>query len=250
MALLEFREVSVEYAVRGKAHRAVESFSLEVGAVECVGVVGESGSGKSTVAKVATGLVPWVSGDVVFEGRSLSTFDKAAWRQYRQSVQLVFQDSLGALNPRMTVRRALTEVVTLYHPPVEDDIRSLLDLVELPLSVQDQYPHELSGGQRQRVALARAVAVRPRLLIADEPVSALDVAVQANIIHLLDRLRREMGMGLLFIGHDLAVVRVLCSRVAVMHRGVIVESGETAQVLSAPVAEYTKTLLAAVPRIK
>ena len=150
----------------------------------------------------------------------------------------------------MTVRRALAEVVTSHNSLQENDVRSLLDLVELPLSVQGQYPHELSGGQRQRVALARAVALRPRLLIADEPVSALDVAVQANIIHLLDRLRREMGMGLLFIGHDLAVVRVLCSRVAVMHRGIVVESGATSRVLSSPSADYTKTLLAAVPRIQ
>ena len=237
--MLEFRDISAGYA---KGRRAVEAFSLTVEAGECVGIVGESGSGKSTIARVATGLLPWTSGDVLFEGRSLSTFDAAAWKDYRRAVQLVFQDSLGALNPRRTVKQTLQEVVSGQGSGVSD----LLDLVELPFAVQDSYPHELSGGQRQRVALARAVAVRPRLLIADEPVSALDVAVQASIIHLLDRLRRDLHMALLFIGHDLAVVRVLCSRVAVMHRGALVESGDTARVLSHPSADYTRSLLAAI----
>ncbi|MCL1857561.1 MAG: ABC transporter ATP-binding protein [Kiritimatiellaeota bacterium] len=244
--MLAFRDISAGYA---KGRHAVTAFSLTVGAGECVGIVGESGSGKSTIARVATGLLPWTSGDVLFEGRSLSTFDAAAWKDYRRAVQLVFQDSLGALNPRRTVKQTLQEVVRGPEKGVRGQgsgVSDLLDLVELPLSVQDSTPHELSGGQRQRVALARALAVRPRLLIADEPVSALDVAVQASIIHLLDRLRRNLGMALLFIGHDLAVVRILCSRIAVMHHGALVESGDTAQVLSNPSAAYTRSLLAAV----
>jgi len=211
---------------------AVDDVSFVVNQGESFALVGESGSGKSTIARVIAGLQRADSGTVHFEGKRK---------------QLVFQDSLGSLNPRMTVSQTLAEVVAVHQSGFT--VNDLLDLVELPHALATQYPHELSGGQRQRISLARALAVRPDLLIADEPVSALDVSVQAQVIHLLDHLRRDLGLTLLFIAHDLAVVSALCPRAAVLHRGRIVEEGFTAELFTRPRTDYVRTLLAAVPSV-
>jgi len=211
---------------------AVDDVSYFVKRGESFALVGESGSGKSTIARVIAGLQRADSGAVHFEGKRK---------------QLVFQDSLGSLNPRMTVSQTLAEVVAVHQSGFA--VNDLLDLVELPHALAMQYPHELSGGQRQRISLARALAVRPDLLVADEPVSALDVSVQAQVIHLLDRLRRDLGLTLLFIAHDLAVVSVLCPRAAVLYRGRIIEEGPTSDLFAHPRTEYTRALLAAVPQI-
>jgi ABC-type glutathione transport system ATPase component len=255
-ALLEIEHLSVEYRSRGQRFRAVDDVSLTVEAGGSVGIVGESGCGKSTLAKAVVGLEPIAAGAIRFEGRSIAEFDATLWRAYRREVQLVFQDSLGALNPRLSVGGVLDEVLRVHarrECPSADTrrtrVRELLDLVELSIRLADRYPHELSGGQRQRIALARALAVRPKLLIADEPVSALDVAVQAQIIHLLHRLRSELGVATLFIAHDLAVVRALCPTAHVLHRGRVVECGATDALFTHPQADYTRTLLAAVPDV-
>ncbi len=245
--LLEVDNVSVTY-VGGV--RAVRGVSLAVDAGESLGVVGESGCGKSTLAKAILGIEPLSGGEIRFEGRPLASFGKADWKAYRGAVQMVFQDTLGSLNPRMTLGAALREAARFAgerNPGAR--ALELLDLVELPANLAGHYPHEVSGGQRQRVAIARALAVRPRLLVTDEPVSALDVSVQANVIHLLDRLRRELGTAFLFIAHDLSVVRALCPEVVVMHAGEIVERGKTAEIFTSPKDEYTRTLLAAVPDV-
>ena len=207
---------------------AVEDVSFAVERGESYALVGESGSGKSTIARVIVGLQRPDSGTVRFAG---------------ERKQLVFQDSLGSLNPRMTVAQTLSEATAFHRTGFT--VPELLDLVELPPELAQHYPHELSGGQRQRVSLARALAVRPDLLVADEPVSALDVSVQAQIIHLLDRLRRDLGLTLLFIAHDLAVVSVLCPRAAILHRGHIVEEGRTSELFTRPKTDYASTLLAA-----
>jgi len=254
--LLEIENLSVTYRRGRHTVSAVRGVSLAVEAGTSVGLVGESGCGKSSIARAVVGLEPFSGGDVRFEGRSLTSFSAADWAAYRRSVQLVFQDSLGSLNPRRTVGQTLEEVLVVHakaeYPAAADRrarVRELLDLVELSDRLTDRHPHELSGGQRQRIALARALAVRPRLVVADEPVSALDVSVQAQIIHLLHRLRSELGVAFLFIAHDLAVVRALCPTAHILHQGRVVEQGATDQLFTNPAADYTKTLLAAVPDV-
>ena len=386
--LLRIEDLRVDYRRGRKVFHAVRGVSLDVGAGESVGIVGESGCGKSTIARAVLGLVPVAGGRILFEGRDLADFSRADWTTFRRRVQIVFQDSLGSLDPRQTVGSALREVLLFHgwarlrrdssltddtdastdiprmapaqlgrgdshtdstdstdasgaalarlansfslppsergvaqsaggstpcsasasvgnpshpchpcetiapkatraaasvssvpsvcdsgaaasvgnpcypchpcetiapkatHAAVAARVAELLDLVELPADLATRFPHELSGGQRQRVSIARALAVEPRLVVADEPVSALDVSIQASVIHLLDRLRRERGVSFLFIAHDLAVVRALCPTAHVMHDGVVVESGPTAELFTHPREAYTQTLLDAVPDIR
>ena len=226
--------------VRYGAFEAVKgvSFSLARGGI--LGIVGESGSGKSTIAKAVIGL----------EKPSAGTIDNRA-----ASTQMIFQDAVGSLNPRMTVVQTLREVLEVSSrrssaPAAgrEAEIGRLLELVGLSRAVLGQYPRELSGGQCQRVSIARALACRPEALVADEPVSALDVSVQARILNLLRELRRELGLSILLIAHDLAVVKNVCDDICVMERGRFVDRGPAAQVFENPQSEYTKRLLAAVPR--
>ena len=212
--------------------------SFSVGAGEIFGIVGESGSGKSTIAKVLMGLERASSGEVVLG-------DPVPGR--RLSMQMIFQDAVGSLNPRMTVRTALDEV--LRTGGSRRTAEELVDLVGLSSAVLSQYPREMSGGQCQRVSVARALAREPDVLVADEPVSALDVSVQARVLNLLRDLRRDMGLAIILIAHDLAVVKNVCDRVAVMERGRFVDQGETADVFERPESPYTRRLLAAVPRI-
>lgn len=229
MNLLEVKDLHVRYG----QYEAVKGVSFSLAKGEILGIVGESGSGKSTIAKTLMGLNRAASGEIV--NRASST-------------QMVFQDAVGSLNPRMTVRQTLDEVLRHYSRNPSNP-SNLLSQVGLSDAVLDQYPREMSGGQCQRVSVARALAARPEILIADEPVSALDVSVQARVLNLLRDLRNELGLSILLIAHDLAVVKNVCDRICVMERGLFVDEGEAAEVFEHPTSDYTKRLLAAVPRI-
>ena len=232
MDLIEVRDLRVRYG----DYEAVRGVSFSLGKGEILGIVGESGSGKSTVAKVLMGLQPKSAGEVT---------NRAA------STQMIFQDAVGSLNPRMTVRQTLSEVLRIRqsNDPNNQTIEQLLDLVGLSAAILDQYPREMSGGQCQRVSVARALACSPDVLIADEPVSALDVSVQARVLNLLRDLRRDLGLSILLIAHDLAVVKNVCDRICVMEHGRFVDAGDAVDVFEHPQSDYTKRLLAAVPRI-
>jgi len=231
---------------------AVNGVSFEVAEDEFVGIVGESGSGKSTIAKLVVGLERASSGRIELSGLDIARPSPEARRKRIDTVQMVFQDPQSALNPRRRVASIVTQVLEATAPQIGAAERlargrELLAEVGLSGELSGRYPSQLSGGQKQRVNIARALCATPKLLLADEIVSGLDVSVQAQLIALLRRLRRELSFSMLFISHDLAVVRNLCDRVLVMWRGEIVESGRTAQVFAAPQHAYTKSLLAAVP---
>jgi ABC-type glutathione transport system ATPase component len=254
--LLELAGVSKTYWLgrgmlrRGRAVKAVDDVGFSVARGEVLGVVGESGSGKSTLARLILGMEAPTRGTVRFDGRDLSALRGDDLIRTRRRVQMVFQDPGGSLNPRKTARRVLEESLALAG--VERAARgeraaALLDVVGLGPAQMGQYPHELSGGQRQRLAIARALAVSPDLVVADEPVSALDVSLAAQIMRLLLRLRDELGLTLVFISHDLALVHHLCDQVVVMQAGTIVERGTPASVLHRPSHPYTRLLIDAVP---
>lgn len=253
-ALFTVRDLHVTYRRPGeKPLEAVKGVSFTLAAGETLGIVGESGSGKSTIAKALMLLQPTSGGEILFCGRNIAQFDRTARAAYRRDVQMVFQDAVGSLNPRMTVRQTLDEA--LRHAPSRSAVpravgpQSLLDTVGLSTAVLDQYPRELSGGQCQRASFARALAMGPRVLVADEPVSALDVSVQARILNLLRELRRNLGLSVILIAHDLAVVRNVCDRVCVMHRGLFADAGPAEEVFAHPQSAYTRDLLAAVPDV-
>lgn len=231
---------------------AIDRVSMVLESGASLGLVGESGSGKSTLARILIGLETPTAGDLLWGGRRAADFTPAEWRRCWRRVQYVFQDALSALNPRHTVGEALgTPLATLLGLKSGERSRridSLLDRVGLPEAMSRRYPHELSGGQAQRVVLARALAVQPEGLILDEPVSALDVSIQAQILALLKELRRELGLTYLLISHDLAVVEQLCDQIAVMQGGRMVEQGPRDAVLRNPRTRYTRQLIAAAPR--
>ncbi|MBB2986608.1 ABC transporter ATP-binding protein [Terracoccus luteus] len=250
--LLECEDLVVTFP-RGRGQEpfvAVDHASLTVGAGEVIGLVGESGSGKSTIARSVVGLQPLDSGTMRFEGKALGA--RRSVRE-RGRMQMVFQDPYGSLDPRMSIRGTLAEVVRRHSPLRGADVgrrcAELLDLVALPSALLDSRPAGMSGGQRQRVAIARALAAGPRLLVADEAVAALDVSVQAGIVNLLADLRHDVGLSILFISHDLSIVRTLCDRVAVIHLGRIVEEQACADLYENPQQEYTRALLSAIPRL-
>ena len=259
--LIEAREVGRSFAGRGGGLfaraplvQAVAGISLAIAPGEMVALVGESGSGKTTLGRMLLGLTPPSSGQVLYGGADIATLRGASWRAFRREVQVVFQDSGAALNPRRSIGDSIA--IPLRHnlgldaAAIRAEVDRLLDRVELtPGRFRDRLPHELSGGQRQRVGIARAIASRPRFVVADEPVSALDVSVRAQILKLLRDLQRQDGLAYLFITHDLGVVRALADRVAVMQRGVVVEQGAAEQVLGNPAHDYTRSLLAAVPAL-
>jgi oligopeptide/dipeptide ABC transporter ATP-binding protein len=229
---------------------AVDDVSLAVDAGAAVGLVGESGSGKTTVARVLCGLQTPDSGRVLFDGEALSRRRTVA---QRRAVQMVFQDPFGSLNPRRRIGSMLVELLRVHGLSGGAErarALELLELVGLPAAALDRYPAAFSGGQRQRIAIARALAAEPRILIADEPVSALDVSVQATVLRVFAQLRSELDIGLLLISHNLAVIRVLCETVAVMYLGRLVETGTTAELFDDPRHPYTRALLAAVPRLR
>jgi oligopeptide transport system ATP-binding protein len=230
---------------------AVAGVSFEIAPGETLGLVGESGSGKSTTGFCVLQLLRPTSGSVRFEGRELTELEGEELRRVRRDAQIVFQDPYSSLDPRMTVGNIVGEPLVAHGVGSRSDrrarVRELLDVVGFDPTYVNRYPHEFSGGQRQRIGIARALALSPRLIVCDEPVSALDVSIQAQIINLLKDLQREFGLAYLFIAHDLAVVRSVSDRIAVMHQGRIVETGPADEVYTRPKADYTKALLASVP---
>lgn len=259
--LLELREISKDFDLESswikrlfvarRKFRAVDRVSLTIAQGEVVGLVGESGSGKTSVAQMILRLHDVSSGTIHYRGEDIARQSGRALQPFRQRVQMVFQDSQSALNPRKTIRQTMLETLRMRHgraPDLEGRAIELLATTGLGPETLARYPHALSGGQRQRVGIARALAMDPEFIVADEPVSSLDVSLQAQIINLLKSLRTERGLTMLFISHDLALVNHLCDRVAVMYSGRIVEIGLPEDVLRDSVHPYTKALIAAVPR--
>jgi ABC-type microcin C transport system duplicated ATPase subunit YejF len=229
----------------------LSGINITVNRGEVVGILGESGSGKSTVANIITRLTSYDAGSYVYDGRDVSGYLKSESFGFKSKVQIVFQDPYGSLNPRVTVADSIGEGIKLHQPQLgktgrEARVRQLLDEVGLPPDCGDRYPREFSGGQRQRIAIARALAVEPELLVCDEPLSSLDVSIQAQVLELFVKLIRERHLTIVFISHDVNVVRLICDRVYVMHEGRIVEEGRAHDVLTHPQNEYTERLLAAV----
>jgi ABC-type glutathione transport system ATPase component len=239
---------------RRKTLVAVDDVSLAVAENEVLGIVGESGSGKSTLARLLTGLEKPDQGRLFWQGEDVSEASEAALRPKRRHVQMVFQDPFGSLDPRMRVLDSVAEPLDVAAPRLARDARrqrvaAMLARVGLSDDALTRYPHQFSGGQRQRIAIARALITHPKLVVADEPVSALDVSIQAQILNLLVDLRAEFGLSLVFVSHDLGIVRYLADRVLVMKSGRVVEEGETEAVFEAPRHNYTRRLIAAMPRL-
>lgn len=248
--LLEVNDLVVEYGTRRKPARVLHEVSLTVNAGECVGLVGESGSGKSTLGKAVLGLVPVAGGRISFDGRDITHATGRERRALASDIQVVFQDPYGSLDPLMTIGDILAEPLATAGAGKAEAravVAEMLDRVQLPRDVLERYPSEFSGGQRQRIAIARALVRRPRLIICDEPVSALDLTTQATILDLLIELQRDTGVSYLFVSHDLGVVRRVCHRVAVMYRGTLVETGDGEQVTREPQHPYSRRLLTASP---
>jgi ABC-type glutathione transport system ATPase component len=248
--LVEARGLVKEY---GAGNRVVDDVSFAIRRGETLGLVGESGSGKSTVARMLLRLVEPTAGEVSYEGRNLLAASSQEMRGMRRRMQIVFQDPYAALNPRMRVREILAEPFAIHNErPAEGlaaKLAAMLRTVGMEESALERFPHEFSGGQRQRINIARALALRPEFVVLDEPVSALDVSVGAQVMNLLRELQREYGLTYLFISHSMPLVRYLCDRVAVMQRGRLVELGDCEQVCDAPREEYTRRLIAATPEI-
>ncbi len=257
MSLLEVRGLKVHFPIKQGllfertvgAVRAVDGVDLTVERGRTLGVVGESGCGKSTLGRAILQLEPVTAGTVVFDGQDLTELSAAELRATRRRMQMVFQDPLASLDPRQSVSSVLTEPLRTHGQkgPYDARVRELLDLVGLPSSAANRYPHEFSGGQRQRVGIARAIALDPELIIADEPVSALDVSIQAQVVNLLEELQERLGLTYLVIAHDLAVVRHISDDIAVMYLGTVVEVAPSDGLYDTPLHPYTIALLSAIP---
>ncbi|AWB89734.1 ABC transporter ATP-binding protein [Salinibacterium hongtaonis] len=251
--VLSLKNVGIVYGKQGRvgAFRAVDDVTLQIAEGEILGLVGESGSGKSTIGRAAIGLQPIADGSLVVVDTDISKADRKVIKTLRRKVGIVFQDPSSSLNPRLPIGESIGEPLLLAGEAkgaaLDRRVEALLDDVNLPRSYRNRFPHELSGGQKQRVGIARALALKPRLLVADEPTSALDVSVQATVLELLRQLQREYGFACLFISHDLAVVDGMADRIAVLHRGKLVEQGTRDQILRAPKEAYTQRLIQAVP---
>jgi len=260
MPLLSVRNLRTWFPVSGgilRRHiddiKAVDDVSFDVEEGTTVGLVGESGSGKSTIGKTLLKLVPATSGEVLFAGRDILPMSETEFRPLRRELQMIFQDPFGSLNPRHTIFQIIGEALEIHFPQMNrsdrrERVAELLRQVGLKPEMMERYPHEFSGGQRQRIGIARALAVKPKFIVCDEPVSALDVSVQAQIVNLLQDLQAELKLTYLFIAHDLAVVEHVSDHVLVMYRGKIVESASAEAIYENPQHEYTKKLLAAVPK--
>ncbi len=255
--VLQVENVSKDFHVRRETLfgaratlRAVNGVSFDVAPGETFGLVGESGCGKSTLGRCITRLLDPTSGRVLLAGADVAHASSREMAELRRDLQIVFQDPLASLHPRMTVRRILLEGMRLARLPradAEARVRELLSLVQLPQDMADRYPHELSGGQRQRIGIARALSLDPKVIVLDEPVSALDVSVQAGVLNLLKRLQQRLGVAYVFIAHDLGVVRYVSHRIGVMYLGRIVETGPAETLFASPRHPYTQALLSAVP---
>ena len=249
-SLLSLRDVHVRFNTAAGVVRAVSGVSLDLAVGETLGLVGESGCGKSTLGKAIMKLVPAAAGEIRVEGIDIAPLGRAELTDMRRKVQMIFQDPYGSLNPRSTVGRSVAQPMVLagWKPDaIAARLETLLGWVGLPSEAKQRFPHEFSGGQRQRIGIARALALGPKLIICDEPVSALDVSVRAQVINLLEDLKTEFGVSYLFISHDLSVVEHIADRVAVMYLGTLVEVGGRDQIWRTPQHPYTKALLAAAP---
>lgn len=258
--LLSVEELLVQYplysgifAKHSGYFTAVDHISFEIQAGECLGLVGESGCGKSTCSRALMGLLPISNGRVLFQGQAIDFDNKQTLRDWRRNIQIIFQDPYSSLNPRMNIRDIIAEPLLNYRVCSKDEahqkVEYLVRRVGLRPEHLQRFPHEFSGGQRQRIGIARALALDPEILICDEPVSALDVSIQAQIINLLKELQHELDLGMLFISHDLSVVHHLAKNIAVMKDGVIVEHNDRDSLFNEPQHAYTKTLLAAAPQL-
>jgi oligopeptide/dipeptide ABC transporter ATP-binding protein len=252
--LLQIEEARVTFGSKPHVVRAVDGVSGVVHRGESIGLVGESGCGKTSLGRAVMGLIPLRSGRIQFEGVDVSGFRGRDLWSYHKQVQMIFQDPYGSLNPRMTVGKAVEEVIQAHGwrdvSARQQRVAALFESVGLDPAYRDRYPHEFSGGQRQRLGIARALAVDPRLIIADEPVSALDVSVQVQILNLMKDLQEQLNLSYLFVAHDLAVVRYVCDRIWVMYLGKIVETGTPDEIFTAPKHPYTQALLSAVPDVE
>jgi oligopeptide/dipeptide ABC transporter ATP-binding protein len=250
MSLLALRDVHVRFSTAAGIVRAVNGVSLELAVGETLGLVGESGCGKSTLGKAILKLVPVAAGEIVVDGVDIAPLDGGRLAEMRRKVQMIFQDPYGSLNPRSTVGRSVAQPLVVAgwkRDATLERVDTLLHWVGLPTDAKQRYPHEFSGGQRQRIGIARALALNPKLIICDEPVSALDVSVRAQVINLLEDLKAEFGVSYLFISHDLSVVEHIADRVAVMYLGTLVEVASRDQIWRNPRHPYTKALLEAAP---
>ncbi|MGW2937512.1 ABC transporter ATP-binding protein [Streptomyces sp. NPDC001156] len=249
--VLELRDVALRH--RGSAVDAVQDISLAVEAGHSLALVGESGAGKTTLLRLLLGLSRPTAGTVRFDGADLSLRDREQMRRFRRSVQCVFQDPYSSLDPRRRVGAVVAEPLRSLGIDTRSSavakVAAALERVGLPADAMDRYPHEFSGGQRQRIAIARATVCHPRVLLADEPVSALDVTTRVKVVDLLAELKQEQGLTLVMVSHDLSVVASLCERTAVLERGRVVEQGDTAPVLGRPAHPYTRRLIDSVPRL-
>ncbi|MBC01453.1 MAG: hypothetical protein CML67_18140 [Rhodobacteraceae bacterium] len=261
--LLKVRDLKTHFTLKSggllggtkKVLKAVDGVSFDLAAGEVLGIVGESGCGKSTVGRTLTRLEDATGGTAEFDGREMLSLSKAAFRPLRREIQMIFQDPFASLNPRLTIEQTLAEPVRIHglettREGIRARIARTLTQVGLDPKVMNRHPHEFSGGQRQRIGIARVMIVEPKLVIADEAVSALDVSIQAQVLNLIKDLQKESGISMLFISHDLGVVRHICDRVAVMYLGRIVETAPKATLFSAPSHPYTRLLLASIPRIR
>jgi ABC-type oligopeptide transport system ATPase subunit len=273
VALVEIRNLTKVFGLGESAFggrrtgevRAVDDVSFDIQAGETLGLVGESGSGKSTLGRLVLRLIEPTSGTILFDGVDLMKAGRSELRSLRRDMQIIFQDPFGSLDPRYRVEDVIAEPLIVHGEVIGESprqtrqsgshdfrrqrIKELLRAVGMDESAMRRYPHEFSGGQRQRIGIARALALRPKFIVADEPVSALDVSVGAQIVNLLQQLQREFGLTYLFISHSMPIVRYLSTRIAVMYRGKIVELGSTDQITTAPLHEYTRKLLAATPEM-
>ncbi|MGC7588914.1 murein tripeptide/oligopeptide ABC transporter ATP binding protein OppF [Bisgaard Taxon 46] len=259
--ILQVRDLSVHFKIKDtksllfskhQTLKAVNNVSFDLYEGETLGVVGESGCGKSTLARAITGLVSSSGGNILWLGKDLTQQSTKEWKNVRSDIQMIFQDPLASLNPRMTIGSIIAEPLKIYQPhltneEVKEKVRAMMMKVGLLPNLINRYPHEFSGGQCQRIGIARALIVEPKLIICDEPVSALDVSIQAQVVNLLKSLQREMGLSLIFIAHDLAVVKHISDRVLVMYLGNAVELGDYEQVYHDTKHPYTKALMSAVP---